>query len=323
MAVFRVEKSNNFTVMSNHHLKNQSLSYKARGILSTILSLPDDWDYTLAGLAKISKDGVASVRAGIQELEEAGYITRTQSRDENGMFTKNIYNVFEIPTVPTKPTDTTDKGTDTKADTKSDTAVETPLCENQTTDNSPLCDFPITDNPSTENPLSGNCTQLNTNILNTNKSSKDKSIYPSYPTDNEVDKIDRIDREHTPQTESMETYEKYKALIKRNISYDDFAEIKHNYDLELIDEIVEVMAETVTFNTKPIKISGYDIPPELVKKKFLDIRYDDIEYILFAFSRNTGKIKNIKSYLVAAVYNAKTTKHSYYDVEVRHDMHNE
>lgn len=70
------------------------------------------------------------MRAGIQGLEEAGYITRTQSRDENGMFTKNIYNVFEIPTVPTKPTAATDKGTDTKPDT----AVETPLC-----------DFPITD----------------------------------------------------------------------------------------------------------------------------------------------------------------------------------
>ena len=85
MSVFRVEKTKNYTVMSNYHLKDTSLSYKARGILSTILSLPDNWDYTLTGLAAISKDGVASVRAGINELEAAGYIVRIQSRDSKGL----------------------------------------------------------------------------------------------------------------------------------------------------------------------------------------------------------------------------------------------
>lgn len=97
MSVFRVEKTKNYTVMSNYHLRDTSLSYKARGILSTILSLPDNWDYTLAGLAKIANDGAASVRAGIVELEKAGYITRSQGRNEKGIFGKNIYNVYEIP----------------------------------------------------------------------------------------------------------------------------------------------------------------------------------------------------------------------------------
>ena len=83
MAVFRVEKSRGYTVMSNHHLRNKELSLKAKGLLSQMLSLPEDWDYTLAGLSHINRESIDAIRTAVWELEKAGYITRRQGRDEH------------------------------------------------------------------------------------------------------------------------------------------------------------------------------------------------------------------------------------------------
>lgn len=84
MAVFRVEKTKDFTIMSNHHLRNTELSLKAKGLLSLMLSLPEDWDYTTKGLAHICKDGVDSITTALKELERHGYLTRQRLRYDNG-----------------------------------------------------------------------------------------------------------------------------------------------------------------------------------------------------------------------------------------------
>ena len=97
MAVFRVEKNRNYTVMSNVHLRDRSLPLKAKGLLSLILSLPDGWDFTLKGLAKLSADGLDSTRSAIRALEKSGYIIRRQLYDGQGRFAKNEYTVFESP----------------------------------------------------------------------------------------------------------------------------------------------------------------------------------------------------------------------------------
>lgn len=149
MAIFRVEKSKDYTVMSNHHLRSTELSLKAKGLLSQMLSLPEDWDYTLAGLAAINKEGVDSIRSAVQELENVGYIQRRQTQDSGGKFSGNEYVIYETP------------------------VTVSPLLENPTTvgnDDLPLLDFPITEKPSTDKPLSDNPTQLNID-----KQSKDKS----------------------------------------------------------------------------------------------------------------------------------------------------
>ena len=126
MSVFRVEKNTNYTVMSNHHLRDKSLSLKAKGLLSLMLSLPDDWDYTLRGLATLSSDGIDSVRTSIVALEKARYITRRQTFDEKGRFSGNEYHVYEFP-MP----------------------------------ESPSSDEPLSGNPTTGNTSSGNPTQIN------------------------------------------------------------------------------------------------------------------------------------------------------------------
>ena len=87
MAVFRVEKNKGYTVMSNHHLRNKELTLKAKGLLSQMLSLPENWDYTLAGLSHINKESIDAIRTAVLELEKAGYIERSQGRDEKGKMT--------------------------------------------------------------------------------------------------------------------------------------------------------------------------------------------------------------------------------------------
>ncbi|WP_432647425.1 helix-turn-helix domain-containing protein [Mitsuokella sp.] len=136
MPVIRIEKTRDYTVMSNHHFRNRNLSLKAKGIMSLMLSLPDDWDYTIAGLAKLSKDGISSVRAALKELEDEGYLKMEQTKAENGKFGKNQYVLYEKP-----------------------------FTEN------PITEKPITENPITEKPA-----QLNTHISNTNISSTKESI---------------------------------------------------------------------------------------------------------------------------------------------------
>ena len=97
MAVFRVERNKGYTVMSNHHLRNKELSLKAKGLLSQMLSLPEDWDYTLAGLSFINREKIDAIREAVKELERAGYIVRSRERDEKGRLRGADYVIFEQP----------------------------------------------------------------------------------------------------------------------------------------------------------------------------------------------------------------------------------
>jgi hypothetical protein len=136
MSVIRVEKTRDYTVMSNSHLRSKSLSLKAKGLLSIMLSLPDEWDYTVAGLATLSADGLDSVRNALKELEHSGYLIRSQTKSK-GKFDKSEYIVYEKP------------------------RTEKPLTENPTTEN------PMTEKPMQLNTNTSNTNQLNTNLLNT------------------------------------------------------------------------------------------------------------------------------------------------------------
>ena len=155
MAVFRVEKNKGYTVMSNHHLRNKELSLKAKGLLSQMLSLPEDWDYTLAGLSLINRESIDAIRTAVWELEKAGYITRRQGRDEKGKMTAIEYTIYEQPQPP---------------------ALDCPVLEN------PTADKPILENPTPDNPTSENPTQLNKEIQNKEKPNTDlKYRYIKYP----------------------------------------------------------------------------------------------------------------------------------------------
>ena len=144
MAVFRIEKNKDFTIMSNHHLRNKLLSLKAKGLQSLMLSLPEMWDYSLKGLAKICKDGVDSIGTALQELEQQGYLTRRQIRDDKGKYLDLEYTIHEIPVQP----------------------GNYPVDNSRPKPGSPDWDYPEPENPDTDEPDSGKRLQLS---INSNK----------------------------------------------------------------------------------------------------------------------------------------------------------
>ena len=141
MAIIKVNKTKNYTTISNFHLREKDMSLKAKGLLSLMLSLPEDWDYSVGGLAKLSKDGKDSVTNTLMELERFGYVKRTQCLNDKNQFDGYDYDIYEEPQFE----------------------EETPLTGNPLTGN-PLTGNPLTGNPLTGNPLTGNPQQLNTNI---------------------------------------------------------------------------------------------------------------------------------------------------------------
>ena len=126
MAVFRVERTRDFTVMSNYHLRDKNLSLKAKGLLSLMLSLPEDWDYTLSGLARICQEGKDAIRGAISELERAGYVWRRQTIDRNGKFSANEYIIRERPVDSEQPEEA---GEVQRADLAKATGERTPLSQ--------------------------------------------------------------------------------------------------------------------------------------------------------------------------------------------------
>ena len=297
MAVFRVERNKGYTVMSNHHLRNKELSLKAKGLLSQMLSLPEDWDYTLAGLSHINRESIDAIRTAVWELEKAGYITRRQGRDAKGKMAAIEYIIYEQPQPP---------------------ALENPMLENPTTDS------PILENPTTENPM-----QLNKDIQRTDLPKKDKSntdlsithsipIISPNPSPLEDDAAEPQERKRK-ETETQSAFEIYEEIIKENISY-DLLKQDMPYDYDRLDEIVDLILETVCTRRKTIRIAGDDYPAELVKAKFMKLDSEHIRFVLDCMRENTTKIRNIKQYLRAVLFNAPSTIDNYYTSLVAHDM---
>ena len=300
MAVFRVEKNRGYTVMSNHHLRNKDLSLKAKGLLSQMLSLPEDWDYTLAGLSYINRESIDAIRTAVWELEKAGYITRRQGRDEKGKMTAIEYTIYEQPQPP---------------------ALDCPILKNPTADN-PILENPTPDNPTSENPMQLNKDIQKTNLSKKEKSNTDLSNNHSIPilSPNPSPLREETAEPERKGTEAADAYSGYEEIIKDNIEYEHF--IKHtDIDRERLDEIVSLILETVCTKRKTIRIAGDDYPAELVKAKFMKLNSSHIEFVFDCMKENTTKIRNIKQYLKAVLFNAPNTIDSYYTALVNHDMY--
>ena len=285
--------------MSNHHLRNKELSLKAKGLLSQMLSLPEDWDYTLAGLSYINRESIDAIRTAVWELEKAGYITRRQGRDEKGKMTAIEYTIYEQPQPP---------------------ALDCPVLENPTADN-PILENPTADNPTSENPMQLNKDIQKTNLSKKEKSNTDLSNNHSIPilSPNPSPLREETAEPERKGTEAADAYSVYEEIIKDNIEYEHF--IKHtDIDRERLDEIVSLILETVCTKRKTIRIAGDDYPAELVKAKFMKLNSSHIEFVFDCMKENTTKIRNIKQYLKAALFNAPNTIDSYYTALVAHDM---
>ena len=279
MSVFRVEKNKGYTVMSNHHLRNHALSLKAKGLLSQMLSLPDDWDYTLQGLAQINKESIDAIREAVRELERAGYIKRSRERDERGCLRGTVYTIYEQP--HTEPTP----------------------------------EEPTSEEPTQEKPTLENPTQLNTESTKKRKrQSKDLSITDSIPFPSGFPESPTQKR-----TETKESFESCRELILENIDYDVLASDPH-VDREQLDEIVDLVQETVCSTRSRIRVAGNDYPTEVVRSKLLKLNSEHIRFVMDCLKQNTTRIRNIRQYLLAMLFNAPSTMNSYYTALVAHDM---
>ena len=289
MSVFRVEKNKGYTVMSNHHLRNHALSLKAKGLLSQMLSLPEDWDYTLQGLAQINKESIDAIREAVRELERAGYIKRSRERDERGCLRGTVYTIYEQPHAEPTPEEPTQ---------------EKPALNN------PTLEKPMLEKPTLENPM-----QLNTKSTKKRKrQSTDLSITDSIPFPSGFPETPVQKR-----TEAKETFESYRELILENIDYDVLAG-DPCVDREQLDEIVALVQETVCSTRSRIRVAGNDYPAEVVRSKLLKLNSEHIRFVMDCLKQNTTRIRNIRQYLLAMLLNAPSTMNSYYTALVAHDM---
>lgn len=285
MAVFRVEKDQNFTVMSNFHLRDMNLSNKSIGLLSKMLSLPPEWDFTSRGLASICRDGIDSINSSLKELEEVGYLRRRRLRDAQGKMRDVEYTIYERP------------------------QPALPNTEN------PILDNPILDEPITENPA-----QLNKDRTNQRpKENKELLNIDSIPSgESRPSVLADLDRKRKEAT--CRDIEIYREIVKENIEYDALC---HDMPLshDRIDEILELIVETVCTPKQYIRVAGADYPAEVVRSRFLKLDSEHIRYVFDCLNENTTKVRNIKQYMLTTLFNAPTTIGSYFSALVQHDMY--
>ena len=288
MAVFRIERTRDYTVMSNHHLRDKALSLKSKGLLSMMLSLPEDWNYTTRGLAKICKEGVDAIGGALRELEAAGYIVRHQLRDRQGRISDTEYVIYEQP----QP-----KAPDTP---QPDTA-------------SPDTENPYLADPDTEKPAELNIEKSRTQKSNTQGSSTDSIPFRGTAADKPPERKGR-------DAMSVEEMQSYRDLVLENIEYDHLCREFATYREDL-DEIVELIVETVCARRKTTRIAGADFPHEVVRSRFLKLDSSHIEFVMECLHNNTTEVRNMKQYLLTVLFNAPTTISNHYTAQVNHDMH--
>lgn len=288
MAVCRIEKTKDYTVMANHHLRNKELTLKAKGLLSLMLSLPEDWDYTVKGLAYICKDGIDSINGAIKELEITGYMSRQRVRNDRGQLTTTEYTIREYP--------------------KADTPAE----------GEPAQESPVWENPIQATPIQEEPHQLNTYLQTTQQTKTDISITEtsnpnqSNPCQRGKARCDGI---------GYDTYEEIKEMVFENIEYEHLSKHGGIGMRERLDEIADIIIETLCSTKTTINIAGDDYPAQLVKDKLLKINSSHIEYVFDCLNKNTTYVRNIKRYLLATLFNAPSTIDSYYAALVNHDLY--
>ena len=268
MAVFRIERTRDYTVMSNHHLRDKALSLKSKGLLSMMLSLPEDWNYTTRGLAKICKEGVDAIGGALRELESAGYIVRHQLRDRQGRISDTEYVIYEQP----QP----------KA-------------------------------PDTEKPAELNIEKSRTQKLNTQGSSTDSIPFRGFAAAQLPERKGR-------DAMSVKEMQSYRDLVLENIEYDHLCREFTTYREDL-DEIVELIVETVCAKRKTTRIAGADFPHEVVRSRFLKLDSSHIEFVMECLHNTTTEVRNMKQYLLTVLFNAPTTISNHYTAQVNHDMY--
>ena len=275
MSVYRVNKTRDFTVMGNTHLRDKNLSLKAVGLLSKMLSFNDGWKFSTRGLAAICKEGPDAILSALKELEQNGYLVRHRGRDSKGRLVTTEFDIFESP------------------------QAGLPRRENPHREN------PDVDSPDVENPHRDNPSQINTiQVTNQERNTLSKN--------NQSINLDGMDR--------MDERSEYAEVIRENLDYDILSQ-DPKFDKDRVQEIMNIMLDVVCSTAPTIRINGEDMPQQVVKSRILKLNSSHIEYVLEAMNKNPSDIRNIRAYLLTALYNASLTIDNYYSALVNHDFY--
>ena len=283
MPVNRAKHLSHYTKVDNGYLKDKSLSLKAKGLLTVMLSLPDTWQYSVRGLASICREGVSAIAAALQELETAGYVTRYQGRSGDGQFSKYDYIINEIPTPP--QVDIPDAGMPCAANP--DTAIPDTDITGTVVPSTAYPAQVITDQSSTQ--------QSNTIVANTH-------VY--------------IPRSIN-LAERMSDGSAERAEIRDQI---DYALLCAEYPTALVDELVELMVE-VRLCTRDIYPLSRDnkVPTAYLQSRYAQLTRDHVVFALDSIRANTSGVNSVKNYLLNVLYNAAVTMDNSYIMQVNRD----
>lgn len=322
-AVIRAEMEN-YTKMSNIHLRDERLSLKAKGLLSLMYSLPvDHWQFSIRGLAAICKDGVDSVREGIRELEKNGYVTRFRERKENGRMGEAVYTIYE------KPLDAEDKpvADPSPAQAEEHSAAKAPVQPVPCAPAFPVREKPVLEKPTQVIPSAAAPSLVQPAHLNTYGSINQKEklgfnpamsylnpsiVHPSIPVCSAMMRSTGIEGLQKRLTLRQLTFR-----VKEQIEYDI---LKDSLNADDLDNIVSIMVEVYSANCQYFTISRKQYPLELVHQRFDQLTSSHIEYVFDSLETSRSSVRNIKQYLLTTLFNAPATFSSYYSAQVRHDF---
>lgn len=321
MPIIRDKHKSNYTIISNNALRDTDISIKSRGFLAVILSLPDDWNFTVRGLAKVCGEGLSGTTAAVKELEGKNYIKRVMRRGKDGRIIDTVYTVYEN----TESENTVAENTEQQKTEKNPECEACGQDENKgeaygdiffAPDFNPSAEKPYTENPSTVKPKTEKRALIikdkeNKDIQMTDIKNPDhtKSNHDRKPYDEKEGHDDKA----VCVTDGVgcDEADEVKKTLKNNISYDALAANRPR-DVRLIDSIVELMTETLCTRKKELVISGSSYKAELVKRRLMSLEADHIEYVVECINTMTTKVRNIKKYMLAMLFNAPVTIEGYY-----------
>lgn len=308
MTKYTIKKEKDFVQIPNSILTSPDISLKAKGILALMLSLPDNWKFSIEGIASKCKESKECISNAIKELESAGYVKRSMKHGDDGKITGMEYEIFEEPYTVTE----VEKHNEEKP-CSANPSAEKPLME-EPSEEKPLMDKPSTENPSMDLPMKGKPSEENPWENNTimNKKENNNILFNNIQSNPIPSKRKlRFD---------MSGIELKRYAVEENIDYDILIERYPNRKA-MIDEIVDLMVEVLCSKRETITIASDTHPIEQVKERFESIDSGHIEYILECLDKNTTNIRNIKQYLLSVIFNAPQTMDNYYTAAVKHDLY--
>ena len=303
-SVCRVNKNANYTVMSNYHLRSTNLSLKAIGLLSKVLSLPENWDYSISGLTAICKEKETAIKAALDELKYWGYlvVTKLMPNETDSGRIEYVYDFYEYSEKDTPDADQNDDDTyDEDGDVSTVSVKKAPQgAEKQGIENLPLEILPI------EIQAVENQGQINTkkkikkNQILSDQVSINQSPFDSEPTVENVES----------QTDGLidgyiSEKEVYTDVVKTNIEFPYFAEWLG--DEEEAEEIVQMIVRRICSRKKTERICGQDFPREVVKSAMLKVDINVLENAIEQMKR-TDNVRNYESYLISTLFNEANGK---------------